>query len=307
MNRLALIALCLSVPASARADDCNYSIGGDPGTRGVAVLTDDTVLIRTRYIYVNKKLPPQLFTIDRTGKVTAVKGQPKPERDATLELARDGTGTGVGTGKASLCRAGSCASVAFPVNEGKYVLDGTDGWTDPQGRTMLVRYEDPTRPGVNGPKLFASYDPGGKRFATWPSVKGCDSEGPAAIVGDHVLSYCLSDRFEITGKGTRPLLIRELRTGKQVARLEGVFREVTAVDDKRFATDDSLYDISTPSKPKRVWKWTNDLHLTVGTVVPFAGGIAVVGQVSGTSQIDAAVLDAANGNLLHRIKIPLCK
>lgn len=304
MNRLALLALCLSAPTSARADDCDYQISGGGSGRAAAALTDDTVLIRTGPIHTNKGLPPQLFTIDRAGKVTAVKAPPKPERDATLQLARAGTSPGDGTGKGSLCRAGSCASVAFAVNEGKLTLDGTSGLADPQGRTMVVRYETPQADS----KTFASYDAAGKRLATWPSAKGCDQDAPVAIVGDHVLSYCYSTRFEMTGKwGARPVLIRELRTGKQVARIEGVFTGVVAVDDKRFATNDALYDISTPSKPKRVWKWTNDLRATIDYVVPFAGGIAVVGQQSVTSHVDAVVLDTANGKPVHRLKIPLCK
>src|SRR5262245_44290373 len=116
MHRLALIALCLSVPTFARAD-CDYQLAADVDTRRVTALTDDTVLIRARYIYTNQNQPPQLFTLDRAGKVTVVKAPPKPERDATLQLARDAKANA--TGKASLCRAGSCASLTFPVTEGK--------------------------------------------------------------------------------------------------------------------------------------------------------------------------------------------
>ncbi len=290
--RLGIAALLVGLLAPSARAECEFTIH----EAGLTPLANGSLLIAPQN-YGPLAGRPQHATeqvLDPTGKVAKADGVPRTERDHKLWSSTD---------HMSICRgleAKQLSCTEFDLPEDLAKLDGhAASATDPKGRYLVLSFHD-----KQDRLFFVSFAADGKRLATWRPVKSCPRETPSAIVGRTVIDHCPGESSDI---GTQ-LIVRDVRTGKQLGRIEGAFDgSIAVIDETHFVVYRhepralEAYDLAKPRAPVRAWR-------TPTTMVKpsIVHGASAVVAIDKTSPWSATMLDPATGKNRVDFRLTVC-
>jgi len=291
--RLVLAALLVCLLAPPAAAECEFTIQ----RAGLTPLANGSLLIAPQN-YGPLAGRPQFATeqvIDPAGVVATATGVPRTERDHELWSSSNSM---------SICRGLedkqlSCEQFDLPPDLAAHGGHAASA-LDPKGRFLVLSFHD-----KRDRLVFVSFDAEGTRLATWRPAKNCARETPNAIVGRTVIDHCPG---ESSDAGTL-LIVRDVRTGKQLGQISGAFDGRSAViDDTHLVVlrleprSFEAYDLAKPRAPVRTWRTP-----TTMSAPSFVHGAGAIVAIEETAPWAGTLLDPATGKKRADFKVAVCR